>query len=272
MAEQRRYRKALAFQFGGLPCIVDLYNATVSQESLSNVCEGPAGGPAHAPAGIHNHPSCDVCGNNDETTWKKGRKEGDDYTVVDVSEVKTLRENAIGGTKDTLTVFAHPAPDVHNSMQHGKGTYQVKPHKEAFRESYSAIVDTIKRHPERAFLLMWTPLTRTNVYELTVDSNDNLLMTERVRTEDVAVVNEPVLPIDPANQAAVDAMVLPNMSKPYDPATYADTFKADLDALIASRQGQPGAVVPGAAPKPNATSGVDLNSLLQSLASAQEAS
>jgi len=253
-------------RFGQIPLIVDLTNAVAGQETLSNVCLGV--GTAHPPAGIHNNPACGVCGNTDPSTWQKGKKDGDDYIVVDASQVRTVREQAIGGTKDTLTVFGHPAPEVHQAMKHGKGTYQLAPSKEAFRESYCTVVDVIKRHPELAFLVAWTPTSRTNVYELVVDANDNLLMQERVRAEDVKVVDQPFTEPAKPVQEGVDKLVLPGMVKPFDPKDYVDSFRANLENMIAAAQGQPGAVAtPVAAP---ASAGVDMMALLAGLAAAAE--
>ena len=262
----RAYRKDVTIAFGQILIPVNLTSAVSREESLSNVCCGVPGQPTHDTAGIRNNPACPVCGNQDATTWFKGRRDGEDWIVVDAGEVGQLKAEAIGGTKDLMRVGAHPVAEVRSRTANAKGCYQLSPSKEALRSYYSGIVDTIKRHPELAFLTLWSPtVQRTNLYEILVQ-DDALVMAERVRSENLVLEVQPLTPVGASEQQAIDSFVLPAMTSTFDPAVYADQFKAKLETLLASRQGQPGAVpaigsTPSAAP---AT--VDLSSLLASLA------
>lgn len=262
----RAYRTGVTIAFGPILIQVNLTNAVKREESLSNVCCGAPNQPAHDPAGIRNNPACPVCGNQAYATFHKGKKDGENFVVVATTEVDQIKAEAIGGTKDVMMIRHHPVGDVRSRTTSAKGCYQLSPSKEALRSYYSGIVDTIKRHPERAFLTLWSPtVNRTNMYELLVQ-DDALILAERVRAEDLVIEVQPLTPVDVQQQQGIDSFVLPAMEAPFDPLDYADQFRTKLDALIASRQGQPGAAPAiGSAPSA-APATVDLSALLASLA------
>lgn len=259
----RAYRKDVSLVFGQVIIPVNITNAVRRDESLSNICLGDPAHP-HDAAGIRNNPACPICGNQDPTSWQKGHKEADgSYTPVQTTEVKQLQEEAVAGTKDMLTVIGHPANDVHTQTAPGKGCYQLTPSKEGLRSFFNGIVDAIERHPEIAFVTLFSPTTRSNQYELFVQGGA-LVMAERVRAENLNLEPQPATSVEASDQQLMDQFVIPKITMPFDPANYADTFKAKLEALIAARQSTPGAVLPATTSAAPAT--VDLSSLLASLA------
>lgn len=263
MSAPRAYRKDVSLVFGQVIIPVNITNAVIRDESLSNICCGDSNKP-HDAAGIRNNPACPVCGNQDATTWRKGRKERDgSYVPVDVTEVKQLQEEAVAGTKDMLTIGWHPANDVLTKTAPGKGCYQLTPSKEGLRSFFDGVVDAIERHPELAFMTLWSPTTRSNQYQLTVQSGA-LVMVERVRAENLNLTPQPATSVGQSDRDMLDQFVIAPKVSAFDPTTYADSFKAKLEALIAARQSTPGAVLPSAPSAPAAT--VDLSSLLASLA------
>lgn len=259
------YRNGIVLQLGAIATSVNIDGAVVKEESLKTVCTGH--GTAHAPTAIKNVTTCPECQNTDYGTFQKARNVGTtrapEYAIVAPDEVATTREAAVGASKDIIQLSVHNTEDVSTQTIMGESVYWLAPHKPALAPLYAMLVDALRRHPELTFLGLWTPVARVGLYQFKV-FGDTLVMEARHRTEAIKVEQQPVLPIGAAEQGMVDT-ILSTLTVAYDPATYADTYKADLEALIASKQAESGIATAASARSASSsvpTGTVDLSSVL----------
>jgi non-homologous end joining protein Ku len=227
------YRTNIMLQLGAIALPVNLDGAVIPEESLKTVCVD-----GHPPTATRQQLGCPTCGNSDRSTFKKARVEGKEFTVVEADEIAQTRADSIGNTKDIIALTAHPTAEVREQTIQGKGVYYLTPSKPTFAPFYGLLADTMRRHPEFAFMGLWTPMSRAGLYEVRL-YGDTLVMEARERTESLRVVQQPHIDIPEENQKQLD-LLLPTLVKPYDPATYADTYKAQLDALISSKTAEEG--------------------------------
>lgn len=272
------YRNGIVLQLGAIATSVDLDGAVVKDESLNTVCRGPVegrdqdGNPidaehhGHAPTGVKNNPTCSTCKNTAYATFEKARQVGTtrnpEFAVVKPEEVQAARAEAVGATKDIIQLSVHRTEDVSVQTIQGDSVYWLKPHKEPLAPIYGMFVDALHRHPEYTFMGLWTPVARVGLFQVKLFGN-TLVMEARHRTESIKVEQQPVLAPDNSGQGMIDT-ILANLVTPFDPATYADTYKGRLDEIIASKEAEAGVVV--AATKKAAASvpagSIDLNAIL----------
>lgn len=267
------YRNGIVLQLGAIATSVNIDGAVIKETSLTTVCQGPTEGNGdtakhgHAPAPVRNNPTCPECKNTVYSTFEKAKQVGTtrnpEYAVAKGEEIKATREAATGATKDIIQLSVHRTEDVSTQTIQGDSVYWLAPHKPALAPLYAMLVDALRRHPEYTFMGLWTPVARTGLYQIKL-FGDTLVMEARHRTESIKVEQQPVIAIGAAEQGMVDT-ILSGLEKPFDPATYADTYAADLEALMASKQAVSGIAID--APKRAAsasvpTGTVDLQSVL----------
>lgn len=259
------YRNGVVLQLGAIATTVNVESAIQREESLTTVCRvDPSTGVAHPPTPIKNSPKCPTCSNDDYGSFEKARKIGrSEFAVVGADEIATTRETAVGATKEIISLSVHKADDVRLQVLQGETVYYLTPGKAALMPLYSLLVDAMHRHPDYVFMGLWTPASRPGLYEIRA-FGDTLVMEARARTESLKVVQQPVVPID-ANNAAMADTILASLVTPFDPTTYADTYRENLDALVASKATEEGIVAgrPKAAATAVPTGTVDLTALLQ---------
>jgi non-homologous end joining protein Ku len=241
------YRKGLFLTFGAVNAVVDLDNAIASEEGLKNVCLGPTG-TEHQPTALKQSLKCPatyvdgvatkVCENEDKTTFKKARVNGKLFTVVDPEEIAQAKADSVGATKDVINLQVHPAEEVHTQSIPGGSTYQLKASGPHMSASVALFVDMIRRHPELAFTALYAPAGRTNFYELSL-FGDVLVMSERVRTENMKIIQVPVDPIAADYQKMVDQL-LGIAVVSYDPVNYQDAYLAKVADILATKTAQDG--------------------------------
>jgi non-homologous end joining protein Ku len=267
------YRNGIVLQLGAIAASVDLDGAVIKEESLNTVCRGPVEGNGdtaqhgHAPTGVKNNPTCPTCKNTTYSTFEKAKQVGTtrnpEFAIVKPEEVAATRAEAVGATKDIIQLTVHRTEDVSTQTIQAESVYWLKPHKDTLAPLYGMFVDALRRHPEYTFLGLWTPVARVGLYQVKL-FGDTLVMEQRHRTESLKVEQQPVIAPDAAGQGMIDT-ILSTLVKDFDPAVYADKYKADLEALIASKESESGIVVAGekraaAASVPTGT--VDLNAML----------
>lgn len=255
------YRKGIVLQLGAISTLVDVESAVVAEESLKTVCVGDAASP-HIPTAVKQSLACPACKNDDRGSFKKARVEGTDFTVVEQDEVADARVNSVGATKAIIQLTPHPIEEVRTQTIQGKSTYYLTGSKPELMPLYGLLADTLRRHPEFAFLGLWTPVGRPGLYEIRL-FGDTLVMEGRERTESLKIVQQEYPVVPSVNQQQMDQL-LPGMVSAFDPATYADTYKANLDALIASKAAVAGVLgEKSAASKSSVPTGtIDLTALL----------
>lgn len=257
------FRNGVVLQLGAIATTVNIDSAVQAETSLKTVCRGV--GTSHPPAPIKNNPTCPSCGNTDYGSFEKARLVGkSEYAVIGADEVLATRETAVGATKEIISLSIHKADEARSQVIQGdNSTYYLSPGKPALMPLYSLIVDLLHRHPEYALMGLWTPTSRAGLYEVRA-FGDTLVMEPRARTETLKIAQQPIVPID-ANQQAMADTIAASLVTPFDPATYADTYQANLEALIASKTTEEGLSVTRSKSSTAAvpTGAVDLTALLQ---------
>jgi len=228
------YRNGVVLQIGPIAVTVDINTAVQAEEGLKVVCVGTDPASPHVPTGVKQSYKCASCGNADYGSFKKARVSGKaDFTVVEQSEVAETKATVVGATKDIISLSAHPIEEVREQTIQGKGTYYLAPAKPGLVPLYGLVVDTLYRHPELAFLGLWTPSSRPTLFEVRL-FGETIVMEARERTESIKIVQQAPFVVPELNQGQID-MLLPSVVKAFDPATYADTYQSALDDLIASK-------------------------------------
>jgi non-homologous end joining protein Ku len=268
----KAFRKGLVLQFGLINTIGKITGAVDKDDDsdLITVCD--RGG--HAPTKISMQRHCATC--NDTvgyTELKKAKEVGGQYVVVDQSEVADVKNATLGATKKMLTVTVHPRDEVKNFTLQGDSVYVWEPDGAGQDRSYATILDAIERHPEYAFLTVFTPTSRAALYELKA-FNGQLVLEKRVWPDQIRHVTPMTLPsVSGADQAQFD-MLLPLVATPFVASDYSDTYAVELANLLATKTAVDGIDSPKAAPtaKPVASSGgVDLSSQLAAMVAAAQA-
>ena len=252
------YRKNITLQIGVISFTVDLDGAIETESRMKNVCVGDV--TPHAPTPVKNNTSCPDCGNKEWSSFKKAEVDGKEYRVVDVDEVTKAKEDSIGATKQVISLTAHPTTEVRTQTVQGDGTYYLTPASVGSADGYNLLVSLLRKHPEVAFLGLWTAVSRTNLYEVRL-FGDTLLLEGRARTESIKIKPQPAGAPNAMFEQQMD-LLLPMLTKPFDPATYADTYKQEIEKLIASKTAVEGAAGPKAAGAKQAAATVDLSAQL----------
>lgn len=258
------YRTGIVLKMGAVMAQVDVNSGVEKEAALKTVCVGMDAASAHVPTPIRQRTSCPECNNFEYATFKKARVEGrNSYVVIEQEEVAQTRADAVGMTKEIIELSAHPVEEVREQTVQGDGSvYYLTPAKAALAPLLDLLRDTMFRHPELAFMGLWTPSSRPNLYEFKLFGN-TLVMEGRARTESLKIVQQPVGDVAEVVQAQMDAL-LPTMTVPFDPATYADTYQTKLAELVAARQAVDGAAPTKSTATVTALPGVvDLSALLQ---------
>jgi non-homologous end joining protein Ku len=269
-------RTGVTLTLGPIATQVNIESAIVSEESLKTVCVGrPATAaqialdPAlagkvvpHKPTAIKRASACPDCDNTDFGSFKKAKVDHGGFTIIDQEEVASVRESAIGATKDIMQLTAHPIAELRErTIQNGK-VYYLTPYKPALAGLYGIIRDTVSRYSnEYGFMCLWTPRTATGLYEVRL-YGDTLVMEGRARPEEIKIVQQLVVEVPPINQQQID-LLLPTMAKPFDPEVYSNVYASALAELLASKEAVEGVVGERAkTTKPTITGTVDLTAML----------
>jgi non-homologous end joining protein Ku len=257
------YRTGIVLKMGAVMAQVDINSGVEKEEALKTVCVGTA--TPHPPTPIRQSVACPDCGNGLRDTYKKARVEGrSSFVLVEQTEVAETKANAVGMTKEIIELSAHPIEEVREQTIQGDGSvYYLTPSKPALAPLLDLLRDTLYRHPELAFMGLWTPSSRPNLYEIKLFGN-TLVMETRARTETLKIIQQPAGDVAEVVQAQMDAL-LPTMTTVFDPATYADTYQEKLAALVAAREAVDG-VAPTKSTGATVTAlpgAVDLSALLQ---------
>lgn len=241
------YRNGIVLQLGAIATSVNIDGAVIKEQSLKTVCRGPVAGdgdPAqhgHPATPIRNSPTCPTCQNHEYASFEKAKEVSrGEFAIVEAEEVANTRAAAVGASKDIIQLSVHRTEDVSTQTIQGDSVYWLAPHKPALAPLYAMLVDALRRHPEYTFMGQWTPVSRVGLYAVKL-FGDTLVMEGRHRTESLKVEQQPVIPIGAAEQGMVDT-ILSSLVSDFDPATYADIYAANLEALIASKTTEEGIV------------------------------
>jgi non-homologous end joining protein Ku len=226
----RNVASGVALSFGLIATSVDLTSALDRISGTGNVLVCDAG---HDPRRITMAKSCPECGEVPAQQLKHARPvEGGLVLLTDEDLAEASADAA--GFKKVASVTAHPAPQVEVLTSVGEKMYFLVPQR-GHEAPFAALLALVDAHPELAFMTQWTPRSAASQFRLR-SFGGTLVFQERTRTGQVR--EAPVLNLGdnaPLVALAEQFLAMPGMVSDYDPATYADTFRAKLDAIVASK-------------------------------------
>lgn len=232
------YAKGVALSFGLLACTVSVHNALDKAKSGNKlICTG-TNDKAHTASQVTQANKCATCGEIGYTQIKKGRPVEGGFVVITAEESTQAASDAMLG-KRVSALTAHPAEPLEASTVPGEKLYYLTPDPGS-DVPYAALVALVTRHPELAFVSLWTPSSRASQFRLVVREGV-LAMQERVRQENVRSVPTVTAEAPEAMIAmAEQVLALPGFVIDYDASTYADTYEANIAAIVAAKEVTPG--------------------------------
>ncbi len=227
--------KDVVLSWGLINCIVNVEGAVKAEESLSTVCDGQG---KHPPTKVHMKRHCATCASEvSYTDLKKAREVGKgNFVLVDQQEVADIRASVVGASTKALGITSSPAEEVFTTTLQGEKVYFLLPSNAAQLGPYSLILDGVMRHPEKAFMGIWTPRSRPAMFQLKAFQGKALTLEERVWPEKVRTTPGVDFIEPPQVLREQFDMVLENMTTPFDVTQFADTYKRKLDELVASKE------------------------------------
>jgi len=252
-------RKGLTLAFGLISTQVRLTGAVEKDTTprLNTLCVGAEKGTDHAPAPIKQANTCAECGLlEDKTVLKKGRPAGDGYVIVDAEEVAKARTETGAEFKKSIKFTAHKAGDVIDGTAPNGTLYYLAP--ESGGDAYTLLRDLITKHPEVAFVALYTVTSRVGMYVARVH-DDTIVLEGRYRESELKAA--PEFDESPVNEQlyGMAEQFLDSMVTEFDADSYADSYTARINEML-------DASTPVAAATSEADSGgagVDLMAALQ---------
>lgn len=216
--------------FGLLTFPIKLDTATDKAVSLTNLCPGQPGKGAHDLSPVKMPRTCDSCGPiTDYTVLKKGLKQGSSYVVLDASDLSTAKESYGSTYKGHLNFVPHPAEQFMKATAPGETLHYITPADAGGANHYQMLVRLVADHPELSFVTLYTPVSATNLYVLSV-RDDVLVLEQRVRTQ--------ALKPAPSVGGTINEQLFDLLSTQismfvteYNPDTYEDGYAAAVQAL-----------------------------------------
>jgi non-homologous end joining protein Ku len=252
-------RKGLTLAFGLISTQVRLTGAVEKDTTprLNTLCVGNEKGSAHAPRPVKQGYTCEDCGPlQDKTVLKKGQPAGDGYVIVDAEKVAEARTETGAEFKKSIKFTAHKATDVIDGTAPNGTLYYLAP--EAGGDAYTLLRDLIVKHPEVAFVALYTVSSRVGMYVARVH-DDTIVLEGRYRESELKAA--PEFDQAPVNEQlyGMAEQFLDGMVTDFDADTYADGYTERIKQML-------DATTPVAAASDGSESagtGVDLMAALQ---------
>lgn len=252
--------------------VVSIRTAVKKEDEVSAhaVCDGAGSkdGKTHVLTRCKAPLTCPQCNADDRTKFLKAVDTDSGLKLLDNTERAGAQASAdIETMKKQVALGLHDAAEVSTKTMPGGGAYYLHP--KAGADAYYAIVEVLRKHPEKVLLCQWVPVSRANLYQIKV-FGDTLVMLEQARTEDIQVEQLPVTAPKPTDVAMLEAF-LDNLTTPFDPATYADQYTANLRKVLADKDAVTVEGSKATKAKGSLAPVVDLTSTLEALLAAQKA-
>lgn len=220
--------------------------------SFNMICDhDPQKDEDHDPCGVSMVMTCKLCKNEDRSTFKQGKVQGDGSVLVFDAEAVADAKGGDDDAKTTLRISAHPLNEItERTISTGK-PYALEPAKGS-EAAYAIFVTAMEQNPERGILLTYAYSTVTKLYSLKL-FNSCLVIEQLCWPEDMADLPAVPTPADAADQNVLQAnAILDAMTDTFDPEDYRDTRRQRVQAMVDAAQGVPGAVIPEATGKAKA--------------------
>ncbi len=254
--------RKVTVQFGLLSIPAKLEKATETKPSYVNMCEGQPGHDPHPALPVKMPKTCAVCDEIvDHTVLVKGVKQGSTYAKVDQTAMAEAKAEYAKDYKGVVNLIAHPMAEFQANTAPGESINYVIPESDAAAGHYQLLRKLVENHPELAFASLYTPVSATNLFWLTVREGV-LVLQQRVRTQELKPV--PSIGGD-VNDQLFGLLEATLEATPYDPAAYEDKYAVAVQALADAAEVVTieGAAAPA---KPVLQSDDDLLAKLQALA------
>lgn len=203
--------------------------------SFSNLCPGQPGHEPHDPSPLRAPRKCDECGEiTDTTVLVKGIKQGKTYVVVEQGEVADLKEKYASQYKGALNLIPHPAQEVYTKTAPGDSLHYVTPADASGENVYQLLVRLLQSHPDVVFGSLYTPVSATSQYVLSV--REGVLVLES-RTRAQALKPAPSVGGEATNEQLYGLLeqTMTAMLTPFDPDDYEDGFANAIKEIAATR-------------------------------------
>lgn len=225
-------RKGLTLAFGLISTQVRLTGAVEKDTTprLNTLCVGDEKGSAHAPRPIKQGYTCEDCGPlTDKTVLKKGKPAGDGYVIVDAEEVTKARTDTGAEFKKSIKFTAHKAADVIEGTAPNGTLYYLAP--EGSADAYSLLRDLIAKHPEVAFVALYTVSSRVGMYVARVHG-DAIVLEGRYRESELKAA--PDFDQAPVNEQlyGMAEQFLDGMVTDFNADEYADKYTERINAML----------------------------------------
>lgn len=238
------FKRTLTVSYGIVQAVCDLTSTKVPESKdtgLAQVCVGAAHSKAHAPVKPVWDPYCPSCAKTvGRTSLSKATEPvKGQFVVISQEEVADLKGDD-ANYKGVLALTAHEAAQFEASTMPDGTTYYLAPNpKDAF---YGLLRQMIQENPDLAFVGKYTVQSRAATYQVR-PYGDLLVAVKMLAPEEM--VQAPTVTPREISQAMLD--MAPTVARgfitPYDPASYADTYKARLAETMAQRVSEPGAAL-----------------------------
>lgn len=226
----------ITIQFGELINIpMKKESATLPKQSMSNLCAGQPGHDEHEPTPLKAPKVCESCGPIiDNTVLLKGVKQGRAYVVLNPEEIAAAKETYSAEYKGALSLVAHPVEQVATTTAPGDSLHYLTPASDKAAGQYRTLVEFIESHPELAFVGLHTPVSVTDLYQVTA-RNGVLVMEKRVRAQ--AMKPMPSVGGEPLKKlAAFLEMELEEAITDFAPDAYEDKYQIAVGQLMAAAE------------------------------------
>lgn len=221
----------------------------------------------HAPAGVNMRFVCPVCGNDDRTTFKQGKKQDDGTVLMFEDDAVAEAKDADEDSKKLLRVSAHPLDQVETRALFSGKAYFLRP--EASNEKpYKLFAKLIEDNPDKAFLTTYTYTKVSKLYRFMV-FDGCLALAPLCWPEDLAETPDvPQVDISEGEQAQGQTLI-DMLLDDFRPEEFRDNRRVAIQQLMDAATGVEGAVVEATGKAPKAT--VDMSGALQAALAAARA-
>jgi non-homologous end joining protein Ku len=181
----------------------------------------------HPPSKIQRKDSCPVCGNDDKTTFSKGKVRRSEATVLDATKLAELQA-ANDEVKENVTITVVDADD--ELMFPIGSTYYIDPAGRSASKTYALLAAVIKKRPKLAFLAELSMGGQPKLYRLTV-SDGVILMREIARPEALRAKPEIAGDVSAPGLRMMEQLV-DAIKKPFDPVVWRNQYFEGVTDLL----------------------------------------
>lgn len=200
------------------------------ETKLNTLCTGDDNA-SHAPVKINQLIKCPTCTRDGSYSNfpQRGRDNGDGtFTLVSAEDVAAANE-VEEDLKNTLSLTPHPAAQVTERTVPGAKFYYLEPGKGA-GDTYALLVAVLSALPNVAFCMSYAMRSAPAMYRLV--TKGDVLALQMLAAPETVKPTPAVTTEYPAEMLPVAVQFAEMMVSDFDPATYSDTRRAKLVAVL----------------------------------------